>query len=55
MMLWYSTYGTISATQNAFDMLSYLLTPFEQFLSDQGVVSAFAHLFVGMVDVSSLS
>eukprot|EP00076_Gallus_gallus_P041179 XP_025006717.1 tyrosine-protein phosphatase non-receptor type 5 isoform X3 [Gallus gallus] len=37
MMLWYSTYGTISATQNAFDMLSYLLTPFEQFLSDQGV------------------
>ncbi|XP_048803990.1 tyrosine-protein phosphatase non-receptor type 5 isoform X1 [Lagopus muta] len=36
MMLWYSTYGTISAAQNAFDMLFYLLTPFEQFLSDQG-------------------
>ncbi|OXB63565.1 hypothetical protein ASZ78_008841 [Callipepla squamata] len=37
MMLWYSTYGTISATQNAFDVLSYLFTPFEHFLSDQGV------------------
>ncbi|XP_064921298.1 LOW QUALITY PROTEIN: tyrosine-protein phosphatase non-receptor type 5 [Columba livia] len=36
MMLWYSTYGTIPAAQNAFDLLSYLLTPFKQFLSDQG-------------------
>ncbi|KAM9015218.1 tyrosine-protein phosphatase non-receptor type 5 isoform 2-T8 [Ara ararauna] len=35
-MLWYSTYGTIPAAQNAFDLLSYLLTPFKQFLSDQG-------------------
>ncbi|XP_062484132.1 tyrosine-protein phosphatase non-receptor type 5 isoform X4 [Pezoporus occidentalis] len=34
-MLWYSTYGTIPAAQNAFDLLSYLLTPFKQFLSDQ--------------------
>lgn len=55
MMLWYSTYGTISAAQNAFDMLFYLLAPFEQFLSDQGGVSVFAHLSVGMVVVSSLS
>ncbi|KAM6275067.1 tyrosine-protein phosphatase non-receptor type 5 isoform 4-T6 [Porphyrio hochstetteri] len=36
VMLWYSTYGTIPAAQNAFDLLSYLLTPFKQFLSDQG-------------------
>ncbi|NWH72926.1 PTN5 phosphatase, partial [Piaya cayana] len=36
MMLWYSTYGTIPAAQNAFDLLSYLLTPFKQFLSVQG-------------------
>ncbi|XP_035395854.1 tyrosine-protein phosphatase non-receptor type 5 isoform X3 [Cygnus atratus] len=36
MMLWYSTYGTIPAAQNAFDLLSYLLTPFERFLSGQG-------------------
>ncbi|XP_068539630.1 tyrosine-protein phosphatase non-receptor type 5 isoform X2 [Anas acuta] len=36
MMLWYSTYGTIPVAQNAFDLLSYLLTPFERFLSDQG-------------------
>ncbi|XP_064019319.1 tyrosine-protein phosphatase non-receptor type 5 isoform X4 [Pogoniulus pusillus] len=35
MMLWCSTYGTISAAQNAFDLLSYLLTPFKQILSDQ--------------------
>ncbi|NWS40346.1 PTN5 phosphatase, partial [Probosciger aterrimus] len=35
-MLWYSIYGTIPAAQNAFDLLSYLLTPFKQFLSDQG-------------------
>ncbi|XP_063254201.1 tyrosine-protein phosphatase non-receptor type 5 isoform X2 [Prinia subflava] len=36
MMLWYSTYGTIPAAQNAFDLLSYLLTPFKQVFSDQG-------------------
>ncbi|XP_040464156.1 tyrosine-protein phosphatase non-receptor type 5 isoform X5 [Falco naumanni] len=36
MMLWYSTYGTIPAAQNAFDLLSYLFTPFKRFLSDQG-------------------
>ncbi|XP_074950717.1 tyrosine-protein phosphatase non-receptor type 5 isoform X2 [Phalacrocorax aristotelis] len=36
MMLWYSTYGTIPAAQNAIGLLSYLLTPFKQFLSDQG-------------------
>ncbi|XP_053922690.1 tyrosine-protein phosphatase non-receptor type 5 isoform X2 [Cuculus canorus] len=36
MMLWCSIYGTIPAAQNAFDLLSYLLTPFKQFLSDQG-------------------
>ncbi|XP_066855036.1 tyrosine-protein phosphatase non-receptor type 5 isoform X3 [Anser cygnoides] len=36
MMLWYSAYGTIPAAQNAFDLLSYLLTPFERFLSGQG-------------------
>ncbi|NXF16935.1 PTN5 phosphatase, partial [Rhodinocichla rosea] len=36
MMLWYSTYGTIPAAQNAFDLLSYLLTPFKQAFSDQG-------------------
>ncbi|XP_017582096.1 PREDICTED: tyrosine-protein phosphatase non-receptor type 5 isoform X2 [Corvus brachyrhynchos] len=36
MMLWYSTYGAIPAAQNAFDLLSYLLTPFKQVFSDQG-------------------
>ncbi|XP_030805066.1 tyrosine-protein phosphatase non-receptor type 5 isoform X2 [Camarhynchus parvulus] len=36
MMLWYSTYGTIPAAQNAFNLLSYLLTPFKQAFSDQG-------------------
>ncbi|KAM6393622.1 tyrosine-protein phosphatase non-receptor type 5 isoform 5-T22 [Pluvialis apricaria] len=36
MMLWYSTYGTIPAAQNAFDLLSYLLSPFKQFWSHQG-------------------
>ncbi|XP_073206722.1 tyrosine-protein phosphatase non-receptor type 5 isoform X3 [Lepidochelys kempii] len=36
MMLWYSGFGTIPTAQNAFDLLSYLLTPFEQFISDPG-------------------
>lgn len=53
MMLWYSTYGTIPVAQNAFDLLSYLLTPFEQFLSDQGEVSPCALLSDHMVDVST--
>ncbi|XP_064281366.1 tyrosine-protein phosphatase non-receptor type 5 isoform X4 [Passer domesticus] len=46
MMLWYSTYGTIPAAQNAFDLLAYLLTPFKQAFSGESLTT------VGSVVVS---
>ncbi|XP_019375241.1 PREDICTED: tyrosine-protein phosphatase non-receptor type 5 [Gavialis gangeticus] len=37
MMLWYNGYRTFPTAQNAFDLMSYLLMPFGQFMSNPGV------------------
>ncbi|XP_019332697.1 tyrosine-protein phosphatase non-receptor type 5 isoform X2 [Alligator mississippiensis] len=36
MMLWYNGYRTFPTAQNAFDLMSYLLMPFGQFMSNPG-------------------